>query len=139
MHFYLEFTLVLIDMALVTALLYRLLTNPEKMRALKSQTNELKDKSSKAQKSGDTKESQRLMVEMLKANQQMMQSNMKPLMASLLFFVLIIGLLTGKYSGVVMALPFYVPFLGTSISWFVWYVVVGFAFNIFFRKMLGLE
>ncbi len=126
-------------LAFLTALIYRVLTKPSEMQRVKKDMNELRDKVSKAQKAGDTKEASRLMTETLKANQAVFRMNMKPMMASMLLFLLAVGWLAARFEAMSIAAPFYIPFIGASFNWFWWYLIVVLAGNFVFRKLLGVE
>ena len=126
-------------LALITALLYRLLTKPSEMRRIKAEMNDLKERSGKAQKAGDAKEASRLMSEMMKANSAVFRMNMKPMMASMLLFILVLGWLAARFELMSIAVPFYIPFIGSSFNWFWWYFIVVLAGNFIFRKLLGVE
>ena len=91
-------------LAFITALMYRVLTKPQVLRDAKKQTTELKLRMNKAQKAGDTKESSRLMTEMLRAQNTTMRANMKPMFASMLLFIFVLGWLNGQYGGVTAGL-----------------------------------
>ncbi|MBM3304229.1 MAG: DUF106 domain-containing protein [Candidatus Aenigmarchaeota archaeon] len=126
-------------LAFATAVLYRLLTKPAEMRRLKQDMNDLKDRANKATKSGDTKEATRLTTEMLKSNQAVFRMNMKPMMASMLLFIFVLGALAARFADMSIAAPFTIPFIGDSFNWFWWYFIVVIAGNFIFRKLLGVE
>jgi uncharacterized membrane protein (DUF106 family) len=127
-------------LALITAVIYRIFTKPENMRMIKKQINDLKQSSSKAQKAGDTKEANRLMAEMLKANNNVFRMNMKPMMVSFLVFLLPLYVwLPNMYASLSVSMPFSLPVVGDSSGWLFWYIVVILTGNLIFRKLLGVE
>jgi len=126
-------------LAFVTALLYRVLTKPAEMRRVKQEMNDLKERANKATKSGDTKEATRLTTEMLKGNQAVFKMNMKPMMASMLLFIFVLGWLAARFADMSISAPFSIPFIGDSLNWFWWYFIVVIAGNFIFRKLLGVE
>jgi len=134
-----EIMLFTIGMSFVLAIIYRVLTNPEEMRRIKENMKEVQAKVKKAQKSGDTDQVNALTSEMLKGSQKQFTQNMKPMMASMLIFFVFIGFLRAQYQGVLIALPFFVPFIGSMIGWFKWYILITIPFTFFFRKLLGVE
>jgi uncharacterized membrane protein (DUF106 family) len=126
-------------LALATALMYRFLTKPAEMRRLKAEMNDLKTRANRAQKSGDAKEASRLMSEMMKGQSAVMRMTMKPMMASMLMFLLVLGWLTTSFQTLSIAAPFSIPFIGASFNWFWWYFFVVLAGNFAFRKLLGVD
>jgi uncharacterized membrane protein (DUF106 family) len=92
-------------LAFFTALLYRLLTKPSKMKEVRQRIADLKTRANQAQKAGDIKESTRLTTEMLKANQETFRLNMKPMMVSMLLFIFILGWLASQYGPVKAYFP----------------------------------
>jgi uncharacterized membrane protein (DUF106 family) len=135
-------------LALVTALLYRFLTKPAEMRAAKQAMSELREKANRAQKAGDTKQASVLMSEMMKSNQKVFRMNMKPMMASMVIFFVVLGWLAATFETMAIALPFLLPMvtgafpfveLTSSYNWFWWYLIVVIVGNFVFRKLLGVE
>jgi uncharacterized membrane protein (DUF106 family) len=134
-----EIMLWTIGLSFVLAVIYRLLTKPEEMRRIKANMKEIQAKVKHAQKSGDTGQVSALTSEMLKGSQQQFTQNMKPMMVSMLIFFVFIGFLRAQYQGILITLPFAVPFIGSVIGWFKWYIVITLPFTLFFRKLLGVE
>jgi len=135
-------------LAFITALLYRVLTKPNEMRRIKKEMAELKERSGRASKSGDTKQATQLMSEMMKLNQAMFRMNMKPMMASMILFFLILGWLAARFATLAVPLPFMLPIvtgafpfieLTMQYDWFWWYLIVVVAGNFIFRKLLGVD
>ena len=128
-----------IGLSFVLAILYRVLTNPEEIRRIKANMKEVQAKVKRAQKSGDTDQVSALTSEMLKGSQKQFTQNMKPMIVSMLIFFVFIGFLRAQYQGTWVPLPFSVPFFGSVIGWFKWYIVVTLPFTLFFRKIMGVE
>jgi uncharacterized membrane protein (DUF106 family) len=134
-----EVMLFTIGMSLVLAIIYRLLTKPEEMRRIKENMKEIQAKVKHAQKSGDTDQVSALTSEMLKGSQQQFTQNMKPMIVSMVIFFVFIGFLRATYQGTLIQMPFAVPFIGSVIGWFKWYILITLPFTLFFRKLLGVE
>ncbi len=75
----------------------------------------------------------------MKANQRMFGKNMKPMMASMIVAVVILGLIGQEHATLVVLLPFSIPFVGTELNWLWWYVLTTFPLSMLFRKMLGVQ
>jgi len=134
-----EIMLWTIGLSFVLAIVYRLLTKPEEIRRIKANMKEIQAKVKHAQKSGDTQQVSALTSEMLKGSQQQFTQNMKPMMVSMLIFFVFIGFLRAQYQGTLIALPFAVPFIGATIGWFKWYILITLPFTLLFRKLMGVE
>lgn len=83
---FVEIIVVSVALGFVTSLVYRLMTDPKKMKAIRDASKEYNEKMKKAQKSGNTKEQQRLMKESLSNSNKLMSMSMKPMMITLLLF-----------------------------------------------------
>lgn len=125
--------------SLVMALVYRVFIKPSEMRSIKKDVEFYRNKIKAANKVGDTKKSQELLGEMMKANQRMFGKNMKPMMASMIVAVVILGLIGQEHATLVVLLPFSIPFVGTELNWLWWYVLTTFPLSMLFRKMLGVQ
>lgn len=143
-----------LGLSFLFALLYRVLTKPQESKRLKEEVKLYREKIKKAQKESPG-EANKLLSEMMKLNQKQLRMNMKPMIASLLVFFVVIGFLREAYSSAVIQLPFplplpsyttifgFLPFLNIgireSIGWFWWYVLITLPATFLFRKLLGVE
>jgi len=134
-----EVSLISVGLSLLLALLYKFLVNQGEAKRVKEEMKFYREKISKAQKEGNTTEVSKMSSDMLKASQKQLRLTMKPMLASLLIFGVVLSWLGSVYVNVVFPLPFNAPFAGTDLSWFWWYVIVTVPFSIFFRKLLGVE
>ncbi len=137
-----------LTLSLVLALIYRILTKPREIRAIKEEVKEIRGKMKKSQKDGNTEETNRLLSEMMKLNQKQLRSNMKPMLASMVIFLVAIGFLRDTYSNFLIQLPFTLPLLSysfpfvvlrDSIGWFWWYILITIPCTFIFRRLLGVE
>ena len=226
---FVSLTLVSLGLSLMISIIYRVLTKPEEVRKVKTDMKFYKDKMSKAQKEGDKEAAAKYAGEMMKASQAQMKHSMKPMMATMLIFLLLLGWLHTNFGGVVAdigtnpdatfsygaaehkilyeapgddgepamragvdfnddgqfdqdeifeqdeifpyqgaywrprpvmegfffamtekpdavhfemlvaQMPFSLPFLGSYLSWFWWYLFISIPATIVFRKLLGVE
>ncbi|MFH1364536.1 MAG: EMC3/TMCO1 family protein [Candidatus Aenigmatarchaeota archaeon] len=137
------YTLVL---SLVIAILYRLLINPADGRRLKEETKYFRERISKARKSGNMEEVNKLTMESMKASQKQLALTMKPLLASLILFWIFFAWMGSQFETLIIASPFHVPllnwefpffFLSPEMTWYWWYIVTIVPGSMFFRKMVG--
>ncbi len=84
----------------VSALLYLVLVDQQKMRRLKAEMKESQEKMKKAQKEGNDKEIKSLFSNSMKLNSEMMRLTLKPIIVSMLLFFLIIPWLYANYGDV---------------------------------------
>ena len=136
---FIDLTLISLAISFVIMVMYRFLTDPKEIKKIKAEIKHYKSLMNKAQKSGDTAGMQKYMGEMMKLNQQHLRHNMKPMLVSMVFVIVVLGYLKSSYSGFSISLPFALPFFGNEMSWFWWYVIISFASTLVFRKMLGVE
>lgn len=138
-------------LSFVLALLYRVLTKPEEIRQLKEDLKDHRVKMKETQKGGDKEEINKALSEMMKMNQKQLKSNMKPMLASLILFLVVLNWMGAAFVDVVISLPFPIvlptwelagiPFvaIAMNIDWFWWYIIVTLPFTFVFRKLLGVE
>ena len=128
-----------IIVSLSMAAVYRVFIKPGEMSAIKKELEFFKKKMKAANKIGDTKKSQELLGEMMKVNQKMFSRNMRPMMASMLVAIVILGIIGQEHTAAVIYLPFSIPFAGSELTWLWWYILVTVPFSMFFRKIAGVE
>ena len=134
-----DILLMTLGMSFVLALIYRFLTDPQEMRRIKANMKEIQAKVKKAQKDGDMDRVNALTSEMLKGSQQQFTKNMKPMIVSMFIFFIFLGFLRAQYAELSIPLPFTIPFLGSSIGWFWWYLIITLPSTFMFRKVLGVD
>jgi len=97
---FLGITLISIGLSLLISIIYRVLTKPGEVRKIKGDMRFYKEKMSKAQKEGNKEQASQYASEMMKASQAQMRHSMKPMMATMLVFLLLLGWLNSNYGGV---------------------------------------
>jgi uncharacterized membrane protein (DUF106 family) len=137
-----------LGLSLLLAIIYRVLTKPDEARRLKQNMKEVQARLKKAQKSGDMDSVNALTSEMLKGSQKQFSMNMKPMIVSMIMFLVFLNVIGAQYEELAVLLP--IPFLATSwefpflvitksYSWFWWYIIITLPSTFFFRKLLGVE
>jgi uncharacterized membrane protein (DUF106 family) len=97
---FLSITLVSIGLSVAITIIYRALTNPDEVRKLKEDTKFYKEKMNQANKEGDRAKANQYASEMIKCSQKQLRMSMKPMMATMLLFFLLLGWLHGSFGGV---------------------------------------
>jgi len=225
MNPFMEVTLISLGLSLLITIIYRFLTNPDEIRKIKDDTKFYKEKMNEAKKAGDVAKMNDYAKEMMNASQRQMRSSMKPMIASMLIFFLLLGWLNTEFGGVsadltknpnatftyggqhhqiyyesigdsfragvdfnddgrfsdnetfdngdiftykdviwrvspmmngffifatpqensvhfemfIAKMPFALPYIGTYLSWFWWYIFISFPATLILRKLLGVE
>jgi uncharacterized membrane protein (DUF106 family) len=124
----------------VVIVLNRLLSNQKAMKEVREKMQEAREAMTLAQKAGDKQAVDRHMNDMMSMNNQFMKYSYVSLMISLVVISIFLPWMKVKYEGMtVAALPFAVPFVGTSLTWILWYVLVSFTIGWVVRKVFGFE
>lgn len=128
----------------------RLFVNRKLLAEVKEKMEGIKERLNKAQKSGDKKNQEALLNELMQTNGQYMKQTIKIMIVSIAIFFVFFPWLTYKYAHldeagavvntVVANLPFTIPMTDIStIEWFWWYFLVGFAAGTAMRKIVGSD
>jgi uncharacterized membrane protein (DUF106 family) len=134
-----ELFLYSLGLSLLLALLYRFLTNPKELKRIKQELSYYREKVNSAQKVGNDAEVKRLSSEMMKASSAQFKASMKPMFASMIIFFFALGWFSTTFAELAVTLPFAIPFLGPTLNWFWWYLIITVPATMVFRKALGVE
>lgn len=122
--------------AFTITLFYKYLVKQDKMKELRDQLK-LKQKEIKDLQKTNPEEATKRTSEILTLTNQQMKMTMVPMMASLLFVILVFPWLKTVFVGPVVYLP--VTILGREwFGWFLWYAIVSMPFSMAFRKIMGV-
>ena len=112
----------------------------ERAKEVKKKMQDVRTKMLDAQKSGDTKQMNEYLKDLMKINSEYMRFMFKPMIVSIILFILIVPIVRQKYQGQVIGIvPNTVPMVGGfELSWFWWYVICTFAVSIIAKKILGI-
>jgi uncharacterized membrane protein (DUF106 family) len=97
---FMTITLLSLGLSFSISVLYRFLTNPAEVRKAKEDMKFFREKVKEAQKSGDKQKIAEYSSEMLKASQGQFRMSMKPMVASMLVFVFLLGWLNANFGGI---------------------------------------
>ena len=222
---FLTITLISVGLSVTISVIYRVLTKPDEIRKMKDDMKFHKEKMNQAKKDGNKEKMNEYAGEMMKASQKQFRTSMKPMMATMLIFFLLLGWLNTNFGGVsadfsenpdakfayadiehglyyestgdsfrtgvdfnddgtfsegemfdegeifafngamwkagpmmegfymfatpkensvhfemyIAEMPFSLPFIGSHLSWFWWYIFISLPVTFIFRKLLGVE
>ncbi len=127
-------------LTLFVVLVGRLITRKSIIAEIRAKLEDLRVKLAQAQKEGKKDTANQLLGELMKVNSQYMKHSFKMLIISLVVISMFIPWASHTYEGqTVAALPFAVPFIGSSLSWIYWYVLISFSVGWIIRKLFGFE
>jgi uncharacterized membrane protein (DUF106 family) len=99
---------------------------------------EIRENLNNAQKMGDKENTNKYLAEMMSMNNTYMKQTFKAMIVSLVVLGLFLPWLRYRYEGMaVAALPFALPFIGSSLSWLYWYILVSFSIGWVLGRFLG--
>jgi uncharacterized membrane protein (DUF106 family) len=134
---YLTILIISIIITLLITGIGRLVTNRKLMKELKEKMKKVKEELKKAQKDGDKEKMNQSLSEMMKINKQHMKQSFKSLAVSMVIIILILPWVRHKYGDVSISIPFSLPFIGSSFSWILWYILISFTVGWITQKLLG--
>lgn len=118
----------------------RLFVNMKVLREIKEEMEKVRELLTQAQKQGDKEAADGHLKKMMEVNSRYMQHSFKATIVSIVVLAMFLPYLQFKYGGTTVArLPFDVPFIGGSLSWLYWYVLVSFMAGWVIRKMIGMD
>jgi uncharacterized membrane protein (DUF106 family) len=136
---YIEVLMIATGLSLASVLISKYLGNQKGVKNLKAEMKSLNASIKKAQKAGDTKEMNRLSGNLMKLSSKQFQLNMKPMMFSMMLFFGMFAFFGTYYAELVIPAPFSIPFIGNSMGWFHWYLMIVLPGSFLFRKLLSVE
>lgn len=136
------FSLLIISTFLTVLVLVinKIFVNTKVMKEIKGKMEEIREQVTAAQKAGNQSEAQKFLNEMMKINSEYMKHSLKALIISIVILSLFLPWLRYRFAGIPVAyLPFSIPFIGTSLDWLLWYILVSFAIGWVIRKLLVID
>ena len=138
--YYVSVLIISVILTLTVLGINRLLINKNIAKEIKTKMEEIKENLNKAQKLGDKENANKLVNEMMKTNNEYMKHSFKALIVSMLVISLILPWVGQKYKGLAVAtLPFNLPFIGHSLEWLWWYVLVSITLGWIANKLFGVS
>lgn len=136
------FSLMIVSTAITMLVLVinKLFINTKVVKEIKGKMEEIREQLTNAQKSGNQDEAQKFLNEMMKINSQYMRHSLKAMVISIVIISLFLPWLKYRFNGIPIAyLPFPVPFIGTSLDWLLWYILISVAIGWVIRKLLVID
>jgi uncharacterized membrane protein (DUF106 family) len=131
---------ILIFSVIVTLLitgLSRLVINRKLVKELKEKMEEVKENLKQAQKEGDKEKTNQFLSEMMKINSLYMKQTLKSFVVSIVIVIIFLPWVKYRYEKVAIPIPFNLPYVGSSLSWIIWYILVAFTVGWVVQKLLG--
>jgi uncharacterized membrane protein (DUF106 family) len=122
----------------IITILYRFLTDPKKLKEMRDRAKEISQKSKEVAKA-NPEEAKKMTDEMLSITNKQMMASMKPMLATLLIAALFLPWMAATFTGTVANLPIDVPFVGSSVGWLGWYLIISIPASQMLRKILGVD
>jgi uncharacterized membrane protein (DUF106 family) len=123
----------------ITTMMYKYMADQDKIKELRDQQKEINKKAKEYQKT-DPEKANKLMGEALKLTNKQMRMNMKPMVASLVIFMVFFPWLRETFlDRVLIELPFWVPLFGTDLGWLGFYIVMSLPISMGLRKAMGVN
>ena len=138
--YYISVLIISATLTLMVLGINRLLINKNIVKGIKTKMEEIKENLNQAQKLGDKENANKLVNEMMKTNNESMKHTFKALIVSMVVISLILPWVGQKYKGLAVAtLPFNLPFVGYSLDWLWWYVLVSITLGWIANKFFGVS
>lgn len=127
-------------LTILVILITRFFVNTKLLKEIKNEMEKIREQLTAAQKEGNHELANDHLKKMMEVNSKYMQHSFKAVIISIIVLGLFLPYLKFKYEGLIIAnLPFTIPFIGNSLSWLYWYVVVSFMVGWVFRKIIGMD
>jgi len=128
-----------VGLSVLTIIFTKILTDQKEIKTIKHEMGFFKEKMDKARKSGDAAKAEQFMSDMLKASNKQLKHTAKPLIVSMIVFIVAIQFLGSQYASLIVALPVWLPFLGAEVGWFWWYFLTVIPASMFLRKFFDIQ
>ena len=125
--------------SLVISVFNKLLVDNKKVSELKQKQKDLQEKAKALQKENPD-EANKILGEVMSATNDIMKMNMKPMIPTMLFVILLLPWLGAIFTKPVAILPNHMelPLFGNDFGWLSWYFITSIPLSVLFRKALGV-
>jgi uncharacterized membrane protein (DUF106 family) len=124
-------------LALIGTLIQKKLMDIDLVRSLKGEIKKL-EKEAKAAKN-DVNKQTKIISKQLNIQKQLLSHTMKPAMISSIPILIALMIMGNSFHAVTLALPFALPWIGSTLGWLGIYILVSLISTMIFRKLLGLD
>ena len=126
---------------ILTTVIYginKLMINRKAAKEIKDKLATVKENLTKAQKEGRKEDISKFLSEYMTINNQYLRQTFKVLAVTFIVVIVLFPWANTKFSGTTIAqLPFPLPFIGTTIGWLGWYIIVSVTGSWLLRKFIG--
>ena len=123
----------------INILIYKFTIDVNKVKEIKNNIQVLSKKAKEKMKSGEKEEYDKLTKEMMQLNSEYMRIMIRPMTLTFFPAIIIFAFLLNIYKDKSFSLPFALPFIGNSINWILFYVILTIALNFIIKKLFELE
>lgn len=110
------------------------------LKELKARMEQMREELIRYQKDGNSEKANEILGQIAQTNLVYMKHTFKALFISLIIVILVFPWMQATYKDITVAeLPLAVPFVGTSLNWFIWYFIASLAIGWVVRKLMGLD
>ncbi|MEM5879534.1 MAG: EMC3/TMCO1 family protein [Candidatus Aenigmatarchaeota archaeon] len=125
---------------IIVILINRIFINKNAVNELKQRMNVLREELIELQKQGNLEKAKEVLNEITKHNLSYMKHTLKALLVSVIAIALILPWVQYTYKDMPVAkLPLALPYLGSSLNWFIWYFIASLAIGWVIRKLMGWD
>ena len=124
-------------LSLVVTLIYKYATDQAEMKELREQMKKYQQQMK--ENKGNLQKLNEIQKESMQVNMKLMKQNFKPMLITMVPFIIIFWWLRGIYEGIiVIPLSFHFPLSGlaTGLGWIGFYIICSMIFTTVFRKAL---
>lgn len=125
--------------SIVMELMNKKVLGNERAKEVKKAMQEIRSRILEAQKAGEMEKVNEELTKLMKINSEYLKFTIKPMIISVILFILIVPILNNVYSGMTVAsIPKSLPMIGGfKLSWIWWYAVCTFVIGTIVRKLVG--
>lgn len=127
--------------SVLTAIIYginKLMVNRKVAKEIKDKLALVKENLTKAQKEGRKDDISKFLSEYMAINNQYLRQTFKVMIVTFLVVIILFPWASSRFSGTIVAeLPFALPFIGTTMGWISWYILVSITGSWLLRKFIG--
>jgi len=127
-------------LTILVIVITKFFVNTKLLKEIKDEMEKIREQLTAAQKEGNNELANQHLKNMMQVNSKYMQHSFKAVIISIVVLGLFLPYLKFKYADIIIArLPFAVPFIGNSLSWLYWYILVSFMIGWVIRKVIGMD
>jgi len=126
------------SLTLVANSLNKLFLRKMKFKDIKERIALLREKINQAEKHNKPEEMKKVFDEFMKVNKEFLRISLLATFISLPIVLIFFPWFSARFSGKVVAvLPFSLPFIGNSLNWIIWYILVSLAVSWLLKSFFG--